>query len=209
MSAIFRWGGVSRRSRRGWGSFGPASAKPGSGLPCTIPGGYAPVRVPCARPMPLRPPSPGVLIDTKYRLAERIGGGGMGDVFRAEIVAGGRTVAIKFLHAELAQNMEVAQRFFQEAQAVNKIRHPNVVEVIDAGTGEMGPYIVMEYLEGESVGAALNRVGRFEVDAVVATAVPVLEALDAAHRVGVIHRDLKPENIFIAFDAGRSAVVVR
>jgi serine/threonine-protein kinase len=148
-------------------------------------------------------------VDNKYRLAERIGGGGMGDVFRAEGTNGGRMVAIKFLHPELAQNMEVAQRFFQEAQAVTKIRHPNVVEVLDAGTGEMGPYIVMEYLDGESVGSALNRVGRFEVDAVVATAVPVLEALDAAHRVGIIHRDLKPENIFLAFDSARGAAGIR
>jgi serine/threonine-protein kinase len=121
----------------------------------------------------------------------------------------GKPVAIKFLHPELAQNIEVAQRFFQEAEAINKIRHPNVVEVLDAGTGEMGPYIVMEYLDGESVGASLTRVGRFEVDAAVATAIPVLEALDAAHRVGVIHRDLKPENIFIALDASRSNIVVR
>ncbi|MFT3774719.1 MAG: protein kinase [Minicystis sp.] len=159
--------------------------------------------------MPIRPPSPGALIENKYRLAERIGGGGMGDVYRAENVNAGRPVAIKFLHPELAQNMEVAQRFFQEAQAVNKIRHPNVVDVIDAGTGEMGPYIVMEFLDGESVGSALTRAGRFEVDAVVGTAIPVLEALDAAHRVGIIHRDLKPENVFIAYDAGRNQVVVR
>jgi serine/threonine-protein kinase len=159
--------------------------------------------------MPIRPPSPGVLVDGKYRLAERIGGGGMGDVFRAESLVTSRVVAIKFLHAELAQNMDVAQRFFQEAQAVTKIRHPNVVEVLDAGTGDMGPYFVMEYLEGESVGSALTRVGRFEVDAVVATAVPVLEALDAAHRVGIIHRDLKPENIFLAFDPAKGTAGVR
>ncbi len=152
--------------------------------------------------MPIRPPTPGALVDNKYRLAERIGGGGMGDVFRAENVLAGRPVAIKFLHPELAQNLEVSQRFFQEAQAVNKIRHPNVVDVLDAGVGEMGPYIVMEYLDGESVGSALTRVGRFEMDAAVATVVPVLEALDAAHRVGIIHRDLKPENVFMAVDLG-------
>jgi serine/threonine-protein kinase len=161
------------------------------------------------RLMPIRPPSPGVLVDNKYRLAERIGGGGMGDVYRAESLSAGRPVAIKFLHPELAQNMEVAQRFFQEAQAVNRIRHPNVVDVVDAGTCDMGPYIVMEYLDGESVGSALTRSGRFEVDAVVGAAIPVLEALDAAHRVGIIHRDLKPENVFVAYDAGRNAVVVR
>ena len=160
-----------------------------------------------ARLMSFRSPAPGVLVDNKYRLAERIGGGGMGDVFRAENVLAGRAVAIKFLHPELAQNVEVGQRFFQEAQAVNRIRHANVVEVIDAGVGEMGPYIVMEYLDGESVGASLSRVSRFELDATVATVIPVLEALDAAHRVGIIHRDLKPENVFIARDATRGIVV--
>jgi serine/threonine-protein kinase len=159
--------------------------------------------------MPIRPPSPGVVIDNRYRLAERIGGGGMGDVYRAENLGGGRPVAIKFLHAELSQNMEVAQRFFQEAQAASKIRHPNVVEVIDAGTCDNGPYIVMEFLDGESVGSALTRTGRFESDAAIGTAIPLLEALDAAHRVGIIHRDLKPENVFIAYDAAKNAVVVR
>jgi serine/threonine protein kinase len=160
--------------------------------------------------MSFRPPSPGVIVDSKYRLAERIGGGGMGDVFRAETLLTPRSVvAIKFLHPELAQNVEVGQRFFQEAQAVNRIRHANVVEVSDAGVSELGPYIVMEYLDGESVGAALSRVNRFEVDATVGTLIPVLEALDAAHRVGIIHRDLKPENVFIARDGTRGGVVVR
>src|SRR6478609_1626855 len=159
--------------------------------------------------MVFRPPSPGVVLDNKYRLAERVGGGGMGDVFRAEPVGGGRSVAVKFLHHELAQNTELSQRFFQEAQAVGRIRHTNVVEVIDAGVGEMGPYIVMEYLDGESVGAALLRVGRFDTEAAVGTCIPVLEALDAAHRAGIIHRDLKPENVFIAFEAARGNVAVR
>lgn len=159
--------------------------------------------------MAFRPPSPGVLLDDKYRLAERIGGGGMGDVFRAEPVGGGRSVAIKFLHNELAQNTELSQRFFQEAQAQSRIRHTNVVEVIDSGVCEMGHYIVMEFLDGESVGAALLRVGRFDTEAAVGTCIPVLEALDAAHRAGIIHRDLKPENVFIAFEASRGLATVR
>ncbi|MRG95290.1 serine/threonine-protein kinase [Polyangium spumosum] len=159
--------------------------------------------------MASRTPAPGAIVDNKYRLAERIGGGGMGHVFRAENVLAGRAVAIKFLHPELSENTELAQRFFQEAQAVNRIRHPNIVDVIDAGVGEMGPYIVMEHLEGEGVGSALQRLGRFDVDAAVGTCIPVLEALDAAHRVGIIHRDLKPENVFVAFDASRGQAVVR
>ncbi len=159
--------------------------------------------------MSSRSPSPGALVDNKYRLAERIGGGGMGDVFRAENIHAGRPVAIKFLHPELALSIELSQRFFQEAQAVNRIRHPNVVDVLDAGVGELGPYIVMELLDGESVGAALTRVTRFDVEAAVSTALPVLEALDAAHRAGIIHRDLKPENVFLAVDLARNTAVVR
>ncbi|MBK8254068.1 MAG: serine/threonine protein kinase [Polyangiaceae bacterium] len=159
--------------------------------------------------MAARNPAPGIIVDNKYRLAERIGGGGMGDVYRAEHVTTGRPLAIKFLHPELTDNADLAHRFFQEAQAVNRIRHPNIVDVLDAGVGDLGPYIVMEYLEGESVGAALGRLGRFEIDAAIGTAVPVLEALDAAHRVGIIHRDLKPENVFIAFDISRACAVVR
>ncbi|WP_437676451.1 serine/threonine-protein kinase [Sorangium sp. So ce131] len=159
--------------------------------------------------MAFRPPTPGLLVDNKYRLAERIGGGGMGDVFRAEHVLAGRAVAIKFLHPELADNSELSHRFFQEAQAVNRIRHPNIVDVIDAGVGELGPYIVMEHLDGESLGMALARFGRLDMEAAVGVAIPVLEALDAAHRAGIIHRDLKPENIFIAFDPSRNSAVVR
>ena len=159
--------------------------------------------------MAFRNPTPGFVLDNKYRLAERIGGGGMGDVFRAEHLVTNRSVAIKFLHPELADSAELSQRFFQEAQAVNRIRHPNIVDVLDAGVGDLGPYIVMEHLDGESVGTALARFGRFEVDAVIGTAIPVLEALDAAHRTGIIHRDLKPENVFIAFDASKGVAVVR
>jgi serine/threonine protein kinase len=159
--------------------------------------------------MSFRSPSPGALVDNKYRLAERIGGGGMGDVFRAENVLAGRPVAIKFLHPELALSPELSQRFFQEAQAVNRIRHPNVVDVLDAGVGELGSYIVMEFLDGESVGAALTRVTRFDVEAAVSTALPVLEALDAAHRAGIIHRDLKPENVFLVVDLARNTALVR
>lgn len=133
----------------------------------------------------------------------------MGDVYKAEHQVTQRALAIKFLHPELSDNADLAQRFFQEAQAVNRIRHPNIVDVIDAGVGEFGPYIVMEFLDGDSVGAALSRLGRFDTDAAIGTAIPVLEALDAAHRVGIIHRDLKPENVFIAVDAQRGVAVVR
>ena len=159
--------------------------------------------------MTFRIPAPGLLVDGRYRLQERIGGGGMGDVFRAEIVEDGRAVAIKFLHPELTEDPELAQRFFQEARAIKQISHPNIVAILDLGIGEVGPYLVMEYLEGEPVGVVLGRLGRLDVESVVAIAIPVLEALEAAHLVGIIHRDLKPENVFIAVSGARDVVAVR
>src|SRR4051812_43102116 len=107
-----------------------------------------------------RPPAPGLLVAGKYRLLDRLGGGGMGDVFRAENLLAGRPVALKLLRHDLAQDKDLSMRFFQEAQSVNRIRHPNIVDVIDAGFGETGPYIVMECLEGESTAATLARLGR-------------------------------------------------
>ena len=75
----------------------------------------------------------------------------MGDVYRAVNVLAGREVAIKLLHPELVENEELAKRFFQEARAINRIRHPNVVDVLDAGMSELGPYIVMDLLEGQTL----------------------------------------------------------
>lgn len=141
---------------------------------------------------------PGSVVSGKYKVLERIGGGGMGDVYRAEHVLAGRIVAFKLLRADFAEDEDLTRRFFQEAQAVNRIRHPNIVDVLDAGFSEEGPYVVMECLEGTSVSGALARVGRLDVATAVSVILPVLDALDAAHRQGIIHRDLKPENIFVA-----------
>ncbi len=141
---------------------------------------------------------PGSVVSGKYKVLERLGGGGMGDVYRAEHVLAGRVVALKLLRADFAEDEDLTRRFFQEAQAVNRIRHPNIVDVLDAGFSEEGPYVVMECLEGTSMSAALARVGRLDVATAVSTILPVLDALDAAHRHGIIHRDLKPENIFVA-----------
>src|SRR5258708_6516281 len=139
----------------------------------------------------------GTVISGKYKLTERLGGGGMGDVYRAEHQLAGRLVAIKLLRSELAGNPDVTRRFFQEAQAVNKIRHPNIVDVIDADFSPLGPYVVMECLEGLSLAAALARVGKLNLDTALAVILPMLDALDAAHRHAIVHRDLKPENLFV------------
>jgi serine/threonine protein kinase len=121
----------------------------------------------------------------------------MGEVFRAEHQYAGRVVALKLLRKDFATDPDLTRRFFQEAQAVNKIRHPNIVDVLDAGLCEEGPYVAMEILEGSSLSGALARVGRFDLTAALAVILPMLNALDAAHRQSIVHRDLKPENVFL------------
>ncbi len=148
----------------------------------------------------------GVLVADKYKLIERLGGGGMGDVYRAEHVLAGRLVALKILRSDFADNQDLTRRFFMEAQAVNKIRHPNIVDVIDAGFSAEGPYVVMECLEGTSLAHALSRLGRLDVPTALAVLLPTLSALDAAHRQGIVHRDLKPENIYLAEINGEARI---
>ncbi len=140
----------------------------------------------------------GTVVAGKYQLLERLGGGGMGEVYRAEHQLAGRVVALKILRPDHAQDENLTRRFFQEAQAANKIRHPNIVDVLDAGLSEQGPYVVMECLEGVSLSLALSRLGTLPEGAALAIVLPMLDALDAAHRRGIVHRDLKPENVFLA-----------
>src|SRR5690242_11430976 len=99
------------------------------------------------------------LLGGKYRILDRLGGGTSGDVHRGENTVTGRPVAIKILRAEHASDKGLVSRFFQEAQAVNKIRHPNIVDVLDAGVSEESAFLVMESLTGESAGSVLARVG--------------------------------------------------
>jgi serine/threonine protein kinase len=139
----------------------------------------------------------GSVVQDRYRLLERVGGGGMGHVFRAEDTVTGRTVAIKLLYKELWSNADVTARLFQEARVVTSIAHPNIVEILAVDRSEHGPFIAMEFLDGSSVGSLLQTMGRFDEDVVVTIVIPLLSALAAAHQCGVVHRDLKPENIFV------------
>ncbi len=145
-------------------------------------------------------PAEGLVIGGKYRLLERIGVGGMSEVYRAENTLIGRVVALKLLSPSQSDDVELSARFFQEAQSVSRIRHPGIVDVLDAGQGETGPYMVMEYLEGESAAQVLTRHGKLPLGVALRTVLPVLDALGAAHAAGVVHRDLKPENVFYALD---------
>ncbi|HEY2516698.1 MAG TPA: serine/threonine-protein kinase, partial [Polyangiaceae bacterium] len=144
----------------------------------------------------------GSVVGGKYKLVDRLGGGGMGEVFRAEHLFAGRVVALKLLRPEYAGDADLTRRFFQEAQAVNKIRHPNIVDVLDAGFSDEGPYVAMEILEGASLAAALVQAGKFTLPLALAVVLPMLDALGAVHRQGIVHRDLKPENVFLARQFG-------
>ena len=150
----------------------------------------------------------GALLDGRYRIVRLLGEGGMGAIYLASHVGLGRDVAIKFLHAELVSRDEVVGRFYREAQAAAAIRHKNIIEVFDVGVSPQGePFLVMEYLEGESLAGLLKRAGPLNLGAACAVMEPVLQALHAAHRKGIIHRDLKPDNIFLAYQQGEPPVV--
>jgi serine/threonine-protein kinase len=140
----------------------------------------------------------GQVLDGKYKLTTLLGKGGMGSVYRGQHVVIGKQVAVKFLHAEFAGSEEVVKRFYREAQAAAAIGHDGIIDVMDVGIAPSGePYLVMEFLEGESLADLLVRAGPLDVGAATGIFEPALRALHAAHAKGIVHRDLKPENIFI------------
>ena len=131
-----------------------------------------------------------------YKVASLLGQGGMGSVYLAEHTLIGRQVAIKVLDPQVAGHPDIVSRFFVEARAVNEIRHPNIVQVTDLGLHTGQPYIVMEYLRGETLESRLAR-GRLSEVETVRIARQVASALGAAHERGMVHRDLKPANIML------------
>jgi serine/threonine protein kinase len=136
-----------------------------------------------------------------YRIVEELGEGGMGEVYRAVHTTLGRKAAVKLLLEELSHNKEVVTRFFNEAKAATAIDHPGIVSVFDFGYAEDGrAFIIMEFLEGESLGARRRRGGPMPLDEVLTLGRQVAGALGAAHRQGIVHRDLKPDNIMIVLD---------
>ncbi|MGB8293972.1 MAG: serine/threonine-protein kinase [Polyangia bacterium] len=136
-----------------------------------------------------------------YKIVRAIGEGGMGTVYLAEHPMIGKRVAVKMLRPDLGTDPGLVSRFFQEARAVNEIRHPNIVDISDFGKTEDGiVYFVMELLEGRSLRDRLNAEGPLPIDDAVTVSRQVCDALAAAHRVGIVHRDLKPDNIFLLAD---------
>lgn len=138
------------------------------------------------------------VIEGKYLIKERIGGGAMGSIYKAEHISLSKTVVLKILHRHLIRDESHVKRFSREAKAASRLNHPNCISIIDFGqTSEGLSYIVMEYLAGKDLCRILFEEGPLSYERTIHIISQVLDALDEAHSNGVIHRDLKPENIMI------------
>jgi serine/threonine-protein kinase len=142
-------------------------------------------------------PLVGHLLGDRYRLDAQIGTGGMSTVYRAFDTTLERTVAVKLMHREIASDNDQLERFRREARAVAQLSHPHIVNVIDAGEDDSRPFIVLEYVEGETLKDRIRRMGRLPVDEAIAYAIEIARALQCAHSRGIVHRDIKPQNVLI------------
>ena len=143
-------------------------------------------------------PRVGTTLDGRYVLGRLLGAGGMGAVYEAKHTRLGRRYAIKFLLPEVAENREVLQRFFNEAEAAGRLTHGNIAAALDNGVAPDGsPYIVLEYLEGSDAQDLLDRIGPLPVERAVGLVVQACRGLSVAHADGIVHRDLKPANLFV------------
>ncbi|MBV8945180.1 MAG: serine/threonine protein kinase [Solirubrobacterales bacterium] len=139
----------------------------------------------------------GTTLNGRYRLEARIGAGGMSTVYRATDETLQRQVAIKLMHREIATDSDQLERFRREARAVAQLSHPHIVGVIDYGEDGGRPYIVFEYVEGETLKERIRRNGRLPITEAVAYAIEVARALGTAHARHIVHRDVKPQNVLI------------
>jgi serine/threonine-protein kinase len=144
----------------------------------------------------------GRLLGGRYRLVERIAAGGQGEVWRAEDIGLGRPAAVKVLRGEYADNAEFRERFRREARSAASLSHPGIAQIFDYSEGDGGeaPYLVMEYVAGESLSAAIAREAPMDPARVLDIVGAVASALASAHAAGLVHRDVKPGNVLLGGD---------